>query len=278
MVKTYQDPKQFWSEVSPHLRKEEAKNSLCLGLAYAFRQDGKNCLYQSALFDGGKFLGSTLVSVYHINNHFLPSGGTSKEAAAELFEAFKASDIYIHGLVGELDTAMTYKKMFENLGRKSRVHMTQGIYRCRKVVPAQDVGVKFRVMESKDVPLIAAWMSAFHKEAVPHDPPSDWVKMAEGKLKGGTLFVVEKDGAPVSMAAVSRDLESSCSVNFVFTPRELRGKGYASAVTAMLTQSLLEKGKSETVLYTDMANPTSNKIYQNIGYEFVCDSIHYGFL
>ncbi len=47
-------------------------------------------------------------------------------------------------------------------------------------------------------------------------------------------------------------------------------------VTAKLTQHLLSNGKNETNLYTDMTNPTSNKVYMDVGYEFVCDSVHFG--
>ena len=63
----------------------------------------------------------------------------------------------------------------------------------------------------------------------------------------------------------------------MYTPPELRGRGYASAVTAELSAELLAEGRSYCFLYTDLANPTSNRIYQTIGYEFVCDSAEYAF-
>ncbi len=90
------------------------------------------------------------------------------------------------------------------------------------------------------------------------------------------IYVIEANGELVSMAAWGRDIETSCSVNLVFTPQPLRKKGLASLVTAKLTQHLLDHGKKETNLYTDMSNSTSNKIYMSIGYEFVCDSVHFG--
>ena len=67
------------------------------------------------------------------------------------------------------------------------------------------------------------------------------------------------------------------TVNLVYTPPELRGRGYASACVAALSQQLLDAGWEFCTLYTDLANPTSNSIYQRIGYRPVCDSNEYHF-
>ena len=56
------------------------------------------------------------------------------------------------------------------------------------------------------------------------------------------------------------------------TPRDRRGRGYGTAVTAALSAMLLARGHRFCFLYTDLANPTSNAIYTRIGYEPVCDS------
>lgn len=80
---------------------------------------------------------------------------------------------------------------------------------------------------------------------------------------------MERDGDLVSMSCGSRDIGTPASVNLVFTPKNLRKNGYANLATAQLTQHLLDIGKSETNLYTDIGNPRSNKIYQDIGYD-VC--------
>jgi predicted GNAT family acetyltransferase len=63
----------------------------------------------------------------------------------------------------------------------------------------------------------------------------------------------------------------------VYTPPELRGGGYASACTAETTRRLLKDGRRFCFLYTDLANPTSNSIYQRIGYRPVCDVDQYRF-
>ena len=64
----------------------------------------------------------------------------------------------------------------------------------------------------------------------------------------------------------------------VYTPPEDRGHGWASALVAEGTQWLLDEGREWVCLYTDLSNPTSNRIYQAIGYEPVLDFDQYEFV
>ncbi len=89
------------------------------------------------------------------------------------------------------------------------------------------------------------------------------------------LWVVA--GRPVSMVGVSGETPNGIRVAPVYTPPELRGRGYASALTAAVTQAQLDEGKRYCFLFTDLANPTSNHIYQAIGYEPVADASDYRF-
>ncbi len=249
-VVVYNDPNHFWNEVSPHLKKEEAKNSLCLGLSYFFRSNPSDCVYQSALFQNENLLGSLVVSKYRTNHNFLPSPISDRGIA---------------------------QKLFEGCGSKTKINMTQGLYRCELVkMPNYDSNLSFRTADANDIEKVGEWIEAFHLEAVRHDPPVIGAELAKAKIDKQMIYVLEKNSDLVSIAAWSRDIETSCSVNMVFTPKPLRKNGYASVVTAKLTQHLLNNGKRETNLYTDMTNPTSNKIYMDVGYEFVCDSIHFG--
>ena len=79
------------------------------------------------------------------------------------------------------------------------------------------------------------------------------------------------DDQPVSMAMSNRPQLTSIGISAVYTPNEYRGKGYASAVVATLSQELLNQGYQRINLFTDLSNPTSNKIYKAIGYHEVCD-------
>jgi predicted GNAT family acetyltransferase len=73
------------------------------------------------------------------------------------------------------------------------------------------------------------------------------------------------------MAGCSGPLPSGIRINAVYTPPELRGRGYASACVAALSQMLLEEGRKFCFLYTDVENETANDVYRAIGYRRMCD-------
>lgn len=71
----------------------------------------------------------------------------------------------------------------------------------------------------------------------------------------------------VSLAGVSAPAAGVARVGPVYTPPAYRRRGYGAAVTAKATAAALSAGAHYVVLYTDLANPTSNSIYQRIGYK-----------
>jgi predicted GNAT family acetyltransferase len=80
----------------------------------------------------------------------------------------------------------------------------------------------------------------------------------------------------VSLVARKEPVFGVSRVGPVYTPPELRGRGYAGALTAHVSRRILDAGE-RACLYTDLANPTSNKIYAAIGYEPVADFVEYTF-
>ena len=93
------------------------------------------------------------------------------------------------------------------------------------------------------------------------------------KLSYGGILIWDAGGRPAAFAAVTRQVAGMLRVGPVYTPPELRGRGYASAVTAEVSRRGREAGAGEVLLYTDLANPTSNSIYQRIGYRAVEDRV-----
>jgi hypothetical protein len=96
------------------------------------------------------------------------------------------------------------------------------------------------------------------------------------RLEQSMVHFWEVDGRVVSSAHASRPTRHGQTINAVYTPGEERGRGYASNLMAALTEKLLNSGKRFCVLYTDASNPTSNKIYESVGYRVVCQSEHVG--
>ncbi|MFF3348798.1 GNAT family N-acetyltransferase [Streptomyces sp. NPDC002779] len=85
------------------------------------------------------------------------------------------------------------------------------------------------------------------------------------------------DGTPASMAAVTSMTGGMVRVDPVYTPAALRGRGYAGAVTAEVSRAALTAGATDVVLFADPANPTSNALYQRLGYIHVTDFTGYRF-
>jgi predicted GNAT family acetyltransferase len=92
------------------------------------------------------------------------------------------------------------------------------------------------------------------------------------------MLLWEDDGETVSFAGWGGRTPNGIRVGPVYTPPELRGRGYATAVTADLSRRLLASGRRFCFLYTDLANPTSNAIYERIGYRRVCESAEFRFV
>ncbi len=136
--------------------------------------------------------------------------------------------------------------------------------------PAAPPGA-FRSASAADTDLLERWTIAFAEDIGESISPQEASDTVARMLPHDDLAVWERDGEVVSMAAVVRRTPWSSSVAYVYTPPPLRRRGYASAVVAELSQRELDAGQSWCSLFTDAANPTSNHIYTEIGYEPRCD-------
>ncbi len=159
--------------------------------------------------------------------------------------------------------------------------MRQGIYALEHVEPPSGVPGTLRVATTADRELALGWLLAFAAEAIHEGAPgADRAEaMLDFRLSSPTAGVAlwEDGGEPVSLAGWGGPTPNGIRVGPVYTPPERRGRGYATALTAELSQRLLdgrlfEDGRRACFLYTDLANPTSNAIYERIGYRRVCES------
>jgi predicted GNAT family acetyltransferase len=160
-------------------------------------------------------------------------------------------------------------------GSTFRPSLRQRIYELRSVIPPDPpVRGAFRIAEGQDAERLAAWITDFYREVgFPLDDP-------EGSA---TRFIQNAeawfwcDPEPVSVAVYTGHTPRGVRIGLVFTPREMRGLGYASGLTAAMAQHALDNGKESCFLYTDLDNPTSNKIYTGIGFTPVSDVVDYVF-
>jgi GNAT superfamily N-acetyltransferase len=125
-----------------------------------------------------------------------------------------------------------------------------------------------------DLPLLVSWLGAFRREAMSHvrtvDRDEEIVR--QGLARGDRHLLWERGGETVSYAHAGVPTDGMSRVGPVYTPPEHRGRGYGSAVTAAASRWVRDAGAKHVLLFTDLANPTSNSIYQKLGYRPVFDT------
>lgn len=150
------------------------------------------------------------------------------------------------------------------------------VFELRKVIHPTAVPGLLRLATANDEAVVWRWYREFAAEAQPHEAVLPERETVGRSIMDGNVFLWDNDG-PVSLAAKGRQLPHGLSVGPVYTPPSQRGRGYASACVAALSQLILDRGWRFCTLFTDLANPTSNSIYQKIGYVPVCDFTEYVF-
>ncbi len=164
-------------------------------------------------------------------------------------------------------------------GAPARLHRRLRVFRLTTVIPPVLAPGQMIEATAADKAIVAAWTRAFHEEALPDDPPQDYDEMADRWISGqGRRIVLWVDGGRVvSLTGIGGRTPNGIRIGPVYTPPELRGRGYASNLVAEASQAELDAGRRFVFLFTDASNPTANKIYQDIGYELVGDVEEYLF-
>lgn len=194
-----------------------------------------------------------------------------------------ANDLYAtYGSLSKVlgpDSVMgLFARCWEKLaGTKGRLGIHQRVFECREAQSPEDSAPgSMRRATTDDVSLIVQWANwTLEEQGV--SPLVEPEGRARSMIRSGNLYIWE-DEEPVSLAAGTPWASSFATINHVFTPKTFRRRGYATSCVHRLTEQLLASGLSYCCLFTDLANPTSNHIYQKIGYRSVCDmqDVHFG--
>lgn len=208
---------------------------------------------------------------------------TGDEPLRTLLEGAISSGLDIPGLIGNRPTIDRAVEMWQELtGVIAELSMSQAVYFLDEVVPPPRPPGRPRIATAEDLELIAQWHSEFIAEALP-DEPSDEThlrrRLASRLRDGGSskIWLWELSGEPVSMSSNTSPTGTGIRINAVYTPPSQRGNGYATALVAAQSQALLDDGFSFCFLFADLANPTSNRIYERIGYRRVAEAASYNF-
>lgn len=140
-----------------------------------------------------------------------------------------------------------------------RLHELSG-----RPTPTRDPPGRPRPADLEDLDVAVRWMSAFESETGLH--PTDVESLARERLEAERLWLWERAESVVALAGRTAALAGVSRIGPVYTPPEHRRRGYGTAVTAACSADALDREAERVVLFTDLANPTSNGIYQTIGF------------
>jgi GNAT superfamily N-acetyltransferase len=268
---TTADPEAFLAAAGTFLRADPAANSVLLTRVETMRErpaEDELLGFWAAPPDGavaGAFM--------HTPPYPPFVGAMPPEAAAALAETLAAAGRPVSGVNGNLSATDAFVAAWcAHTGARARVHRRMRLHRLADLVPPDPLPPGEPVVA---VPahrdLVVAWFEAFGTEI--DEPAGDVRPHVEDRLAYGGVTLWLVDGEPVSLAGMTRRVAGMARVAPVYTPPEHRGRGYGAAATAAVSRAALDAGVRELLLYTDLANPTTNRLYARLGYRPVEDSV-----
>lgn len=180
------------------------------------------------------------------------------------------------GVVGEARAAAGFAGRFAT-SRKLGAEPIEGqrLYRLGTLVAPAGVAGSLRLARTEEGELVDEWAAGFGRDTGTSDRAD--LATARRHLEAGRLYVWEVQGEAVAMVTRTIAVAGTARISFVYTPPEQRRRGYAGACTAAVSQQCLDTDATSCVLYTQLSNPTSNSVYQRIGFEPVMEVVRYHF-
>jgi predicted GNAT family acetyltransferase len=277
-MKFFSDAGEFLERVQTFLVTREAEHCLILGLLDGLRageQFGAAPPLMASVEERGEVMAVALMTPPH---NLIVSWIADDSTIGAIADELHSKGVAIPGVNSSADIARKFAlKWCELSGRTFRVHMAQRIYQLNRVTKNPKAAGRLREPTQSDEALMRKWRAAFSMEAEGMDREQAEKDAALPLRKSRHLLLWEVEAAAVSMAGYSGRTPNGMRVAWVYTPPNNRGKGFAGACVAALSQKLLDDGRKFCFLYTDLANPVSNHVYQKIGYEPVTDATVYSF-
>jgi len=287
-IKTYTNAEEFLKHTRPFLGKDEARYGLMLGIAKFLAENAGHyrgeapwyCMVASPARCMGIYRPRVHAAVIRTPPHgavLAYFSGNINAIANDMVTAVSGKYKEIPGEVGDKTLADAFAERWSSSHNVRIANtMAQGIYKLIKVNDVPLSPGKLRPAAEGDKELIQKWGHRFHVDIGGEASGAPEMDIA-AVIDRGWVFLWELNGQPVSMALKTRPTDKGMTVSGVYTPPELRGRGYATSCVAELSRDILRSGKKFCTLYTDLANPTSNSIYMKIGYVKAGDSVEHTF-
>ncbi len=233
--------------------------------------------YFAVVADAGNVVAAAMMTLPHL---LVLSRTEHPQSLGLLAQDLLTAAVAPPGVHAPVPVSGQFAEVWQELtGQRYEQGLVERIYRLLRVQPVPGVPGHLRRVTEADRPVVLPWLGAFLVEAFgEHAPPTDAEQMVDQRLQGATegLYLWD-DAPPRALAGYAGPTPHGIRVGPVYTPPEHRRRGYASVCVAALSELLLARGHRFCFLYTDTDNATSNRIYQRIGYEPICDVVEYRF-
>jgi len=278
----YKDVRQFYADTVDLLRIEEEKYPVLLGNLILGNEgidkrgwrDPKDWFMATVTGEAGIEVIALMTPPHNIA---LYEARPNDAALSCLVRELRARGIPVPGVLAEQSLvtrfAAHYAPQASALSQATGRGKLLRVYSLTELNPETPLHGVFRKLQKSDFAFLPYWYVHFASECygdAPKVSPADADGMAT-LLALGNDYILESEGIPVSTARISRAMVNSCCISMVYTPPWFRKKGHAAACVAQLCMEIFRRGYQKCTLYADLGNPTSNSIYQKLGFRPVCD-------
>lgn len=270
-VRAYDDGGTFWREVAEPLAARGVPVNAFVGYAFATRGEPPSAVQRLGVFDGTQLLlGALRTPPFRLS---LADDGRAERAAEALADHLAVRGEKLPGVRGDERVADAFVRVWAartgvRLSDINAHGRRQNLYQVTTVIPPHGVAGHMRPARRDERDLLVAWEQGFARDAaLPplESEPAFVARLVDASLDDGAFFLWEAHGAPRASARLRRIADFGARISGVYTPPAERGRGYAAALTAALSQVVLDRGQF-CCLFADGANPLTNRLYQRIGY------------
>ncbi|MBA2765922.1 MAG: GNAT family N-acetyltransferase [Solirubrobacterales bacterium] len=268
-------PQEFLDSAGPFLRARATSNTIILTASEGLVARGGPLDSQPALFgwwhgDGAAGVTGAFIHTPPYPLHFSALPGDALEPLADLLVGVGRE---LAGVNAGTDLAVAFAAAWRaRCGDDAHTSMRTRLYRLGTLRPSERPPGHAVVASQDDRGLLIGWVEAFGAEI------AGWrenvTSQVEDRLASGAYTIwQDDDGTPVALAGLQREVGGSRRIGPVYTCKPHRGKGYGAAVTAAACRRAMNEGAAELLLFADVDNPASNRLYQRLGFEPIEDLI-----
>jgi len=279
-IARHADPMAFLAAAAPVFARDEALASSYVAFATGLLRNPPaeaESVYLATYVDGAS-VGAAVLR----GSGGLMVGASDMEAAGafaeDLFAQRGEHASALQGVVGLQSACEAFAHRWRALtGRGHAIRVRMRNHKLTRVETVPRPAGAARIAGADDIDWVCAAQHDFIMEIQLPDDAARLRAQVPRRIEQGQIWIWDDEGA-VAFAGWTDAPPDAARIAPVYTPPPARGRGYATALVAELSQSLLDRSRERLFLITDLANPISNSIYARIGYRPQSDIFHFDFV